>query len=323
VIIPTRSRAEILAKSLPPLLADPATSELLVIVDGHDAATDTLLSRVARDDQRVRPATTQGRGSGSFAGRQVGAELARSDVLLFLDDDVVAEPGLVTGHARFHTNGDHTLILGYMPVHDVRVQSRDDVPAAIYDEAYESSCKLFEQDPESILFGFWSGNFSIRRDVALRIGLFDPAFSPTYHADRDFGLRCRAAGLQAVFERSLRAQHHYRRNWAQFETDCRRQGVGQILVHSQHEPLLGPLVLDNFLPGGPRLRRMIREACRPRLRPFAYRGLAAAASLACAAGRPDLAVEIGKITRAIGFREGAIAQRRAQKKLQHSPGQAA
>ena len=93
VIVPTRGRADTLPRTLAPLLADEATAELVVVVDGWDPESTPVMNGLARSDSRVRSAVVAARGGGGAGGRQAGTELARGETLVFVDDDVVAEPG--------------------------------------------------------------------------------------------------------------------------------------------------------------------------------------------------------------------------------------
>jgi len=294
----------VLPETLAALLADQTTSELIVVLDGADPESTILLEGLAKSDRRVRPVAIAARGAGGAGARQAGAELARGEILVFIDDDVVVEPGCVGGHAAWHADGARRVVLGYMPVQRGPVRRPRDLAAVFYEDGYERMCDAFDESPANVLLNFWAGNFSIKRADALRVGLFEPAFAAAYHSDRDFGLRCRSAGLEPVFDRSLRARHHVRRSWAQFQADSRAQGIGRLLVHTRHEDVLGPMVLD--LSPGRYVRLMIHAGRRPRLRPLVQGALTCAAMLACAAHQSDLAVGAARLSRFIGFEQGAI-----------------
>src|ERR1700727_434901 len=103
VLIPTYNDASLLPETLAPLLRDPATGEVLVVVDGSCDGSYKLLTDIARRDDRVRPFWIENRGH--VGARQYGFEHARHDVLLMLDADVVASDGLVSGHAAWHERG--------------------------------------------------------------------------------------------------------------------------------------------------------------------------------------------------------------------------
>jgi glycosyltransferase involved in cell wall biosynthesis len=305
VIVPTRGRAGQLEQALAPLLAEPELYELLVVIDGDDPATAGLVRRLAAGDSRVRAVAVPPPGNGSDGGRQAGAEQARGEVLLFLDDDIVAEPGIVSGHAAWHGGPGRRVVLGYFPIRRRDSRRRGELASELYDEGYESTCDAYEADPARILVEFWAGNFSIRRDDALAVGLINPVFdSGVCHADRDFGLRLRRTGVEPVFDRTLRAAHHHRRSWSQFRYDCRRQGIGHVLMHRLHGDVLGPLAIGQPQPRW--VARLTREARRPRLRPLVQGALGVGAAAGCAAGRRGDAMLAARISRQIGFEQGVV-----------------
>jgi glycosyltransferase involved in cell wall biosynthesis len=115
VVVPTRNRVAGLADVLSPLLADDATDELIVVDDGSSDTTGHFLAQMAAADPRVRVVQLEGRGAA--AARQAGVEAATGTIVLFVDDDVVAAPGLVSGHRRQHAGArSDTVVVGYMPV---------------------------------------------------------------------------------------------------------------------------------------------------------------------------------------------------------------
>ena len=231
VVIPTRGgRAALLQRAVPKLLADPGTSELIIVLDLDDSDTEAVVRRYADSDRRVRwarsgsPAqTTLSREQGA---RDLGARLAESQVILALDDDVEPGFGLVSGHARHHVDMDARVVVGYMPV--VPPASRRGglrATAQLYADTYARECTQFQADPATVLLGLWGGNFSLPRRHWLRAAGDMPG-SAGYHVDREFGLRLRRLGLSGVFDRDLRADHWYRRSTPQLMNDARSSGQG-------------------------------------------------------------------------------------------------
>ncbi len=84
-----------------------------MVVDGCDDGSIELVEELRRDDERLVARCENG---GASAARQAGVEAASGEVVVLLDDDVVAEPGLVTGHARAHADRDGVVVVGYAPV---------------------------------------------------------------------------------------------------------------------------------------------------------------------------------------------------------------
>jgi hypothetical protein len=126
-----------------------------------------------------------------------------------------------------------------MPTAEGAGRGVDDVPIYIYAHDYDAQVQRYEADPAAVLGDLWGGNVSLRRPDALMVGLDGPR-SYAYHEDKDFGLRCTAAGLQGVFDRSLAADHHPLRPFASFLRLAHAQGMDLVRLHDAH-PELGRL----------------------------------------------------------------------------------
>lgn len=256
VVAATYNRRDRLRDWTASVLADRTVDELVVVVDGCADGSFELLEELARDEPRLVPLFVP--NAGQFSALQAGAERASGEVLLFLDDDVVPQPGLAGAHASHHADGALRLVLGYMPV---RLPKRTPAAAAtfVYARQYETECAVFESDPNEILPKFWAGNFSMRREHALAVGLFatddDASYHYHYHRDRDFGLRCQAAGVVAVFDRGLRAEHLHTRPASAIVTEAEDRARGAVRLHQRHEAELGSWSPEGY---GAQLRAPLR-----------------------------------------------------------------
>jgi glycosyltransferase involved in cell wall biosynthesis len=79
VLIPTYNDAPLLAETIAPLLRDPATGEVIVVVDGSRDGSYELLLEMSRRDGRVRPLWIENRGRAG--ARQCALERAQHDVV--------------------------------------------------------------------------------------------------------------------------------------------------------------------------------------------------------------------------------------------------
>lgn len=237
VIIPTRNRRDQILKTARAILDDPAVTQLVVADDGSDDGTTEALEQAFGSDGRLKCINAGGKGKPN-AGQMALTE-ATGDIILYMDDDVLAGPGLATGHLRHHEQRDGLIVIGYMPIVDI--PSGPGMAATkIYQKDYERICRSWEEDPSTILHNLWGGNISLSRADANRIGLKSTDYHPLgRHEDRDFGLRCLKAGLTGVFDRSLSSVHLYQRSLNSMIIESRWQAIGMVQAHTLHSDVIG------------------------------------------------------------------------------------
>jgi glycosyltransferase involved in cell wall biosynthesis len=264
VIIPTYGGRHRLECVLSPLLEDPATGEIIVVVDGSTDGSLELLQERATADSRLRPLFIERRGPS--AARQVGVEAATNEVVLMLDDDLVAEPGLVSGHARHHATAEGIVVIGYYSHPSESKRRPGSFPDEIYADAYRTSWESYAHDGEQALIHLWGGNVSLRRVDCLHVGVQSDAFycRGPGHEDQDFGIRCLEFGLRGITDRSLSARHLHYRSVGSFIRDAREDGAGAMLVHILHADVVGPADISRFSVGLPLVARLIVQLSRRR-----------------------------------------------------------
>jgi len=242
VVAPTYARCQGLPRFVEPLLREPGLDELIIAVDGSRDGSVEWLKERRRSDKRLVVLDLPNRGAG--ATRQAGIEAATADVVLLLDDDVIASPGLVRGHAHHHVDLGAKLVLGYMP-NDWRSLSHGRRGIAwVYREAYERHCRRYLSDPQFVLHGLWGGNLSMPRGHLLQVGIQKLAVKRGQD-DREFGLRCLKAGVAGVFDPALHGLHLFDRDLDAYRHDCRVQGASRMLIHDIHDDLVGPDLVDD------------------------------------------------------------------------------
>ncbi len=225
VVIPTTGR-DVLAESVGRTL-DQDPLEVVVVADRQpDRVREILTTNGLDGDPRLR--VVPGPARGAAPARQVGSDLATGDIVLFLDDDVVPDPGLVAGHRDAHAVGPGRVVVGYIPVAAESVRSS--VAAAIYSADYEAECAELDANPELILLALWSGSVSMRRSDCLRVPQAVPTFEGLLLEDTELGLRCAQAGLVGVFDRRLTAVHHHNQSIEVFLRNAARQTEGALVL---------------------------------------------------------------------------------------------
>jgi glycosyltransferase involved in cell wall biosynthesis len=276
VVIPTYNDVNILPETLAPLLADGATGEVVVVVDGSRDGTIELLRAMAERDPRLRPFWIENRGM--QGARQYGLERARYDIVLMLDADVVPTHDMVSGHAAWHSDDVDRLVVGYMPPR-IGPKRAGSFVIERYAALYEEACADFAANPGQILVHMWAGNVSAAKRSVEAAGGHLGGVTVPYMEDVDLALRLADVDITPVFDPCLIAEHRFEKTVAgAFKT---AQDYGEALIMMEHR-YPGRIVHPGWHSDG--LGNELRRFTRRR------RGLA----LVRAVGRPVLAA-VGRL----------------------------
>ncbi len=187
VQICTCNRAPMLAlclEALGRIAFDPSRFEVVVVDDGSTDGTRALLGAACLPcSLRVIHQAHAGLAS----ARNAAIRVSQGEVILFVDDDAIAEPALVAEHWRSHMRHESAVVMG-------RVQH---VPAPA-----TAPRRMLRVADLSTSF-FWTCNASVRRRDLVAAGLFDESFVEYGWEDLEMGDRLRQLGL--VRRRNSRA----------------------------------------------------------------------------------------------------------------------
>jgi glycosyltransferase involved in cell wall biosynthesis len=130
--------------------------------------------------------------AGLASARNAGIRAAAGEVVLFLDDDVIAAPSLLEGHWRaHHRRGGASVVIGV-----VRHIATPEIPPRIRPRLADFSTSFF-----------WTCNASVRRADLLAAGLFDEAFTEYGWEDLELGDRLRHVPLRRKRSRAALVYH--------------------------------------------------------------------------------------------------------------------
>jgi GT2 family glycosyltransferase len=134
--------------------------------------------------------------------------IAKSDLIIFLADDFVAEPELVASHLKFHAENPEPEAVG-IGAGFVPQDLTTDFTIWLERTGRFFGLPFYEgmtSIPEDF---FYVGNASVTRKLLNRAGAFDEIF--LFHAgdDFEFGRRLRAAGMKAQLVTAATASHRH------------------------------------------------------------------------------------------------------------------
>lgn len=193
VIICTYNRADLLAGSIRTLDKqegiNPGEYEIIVVDDG---STDDTHARVKNLNMDVEVRYFHKDWGGRSEARNLGIQNARGDVVLFVDDDILAPPCFLKSHLKEYESGMNIVVRG--PI--VNVAEYKIIPD-------------FKPKPHHFSGAFFcTCNASTWRDTLVRVGGFDTDFKEYGFEDNEIGWRLREAGCKVRFCMSAYIFHY-------------------------------------------------------------------------------------------------------------------
>jgi GT2 family glycosyltransferase len=259
VVIPTRGRWDVLARTLDALAAQTAVGFNTVVVLN---SLERPVPEAIRQRPRVRVFAKADEGPGP--ARNLAVRLSDTPLLLFLGDDTIPVSDLVERHLRRHAAEPDVAVavLGHIRWHpevaENRVNRWLDWSGTQFDyAALDAEHAAAEPDPISGVteidagFGrFYASNLSLKRELFAE---FDPDFAFGYE-DIDLGYRLSQRGMVLRYEPRALALHLHANDMAGLQDRFELVGAGERLMAAKH-PWFTPFFHERFtrLGAGPRV----------------------------------------------------------------------
>lgn len=202
IVIPTLGREAVLVDTLQKIITLPAGKEIILVDQtlAHEAATAEAL-HAWEQEGKIRWIHQQ--PPGVVAAMNRGLREAKNPLVLFLDDDIEPDAGLLEAHAAAHqAHPDAWAVVGRViqPEGDAlkkRTRRSSHGNRLTRDLDFD-----FSADQEAWVENVMAGNMSVRRERALAIGGFDENFIPpvAYRFETEFAKRVVAAGGRIRYE---------------------------------------------------------------------------------------------------------------------------
>jgi GT2 family glycosyltransferase len=125
--------------------------------------------------------------------------------------------------------------------------------------------KLSQPGYQLNLRDFYSGNFSIRREVLIAVGLFDEEFKLYGNEDLELALRLKKARVSIIFCMEALAHQYYEKDFSALARDSIEKGKTAVLFVRKHPEALSDLKIGTYNEASPRwafLRALLLKASR-------------------------------------------------------------
>ena len=217
IVMPTFNRADLLETAIRRYAdcMDGLDCELIVVDDGSTDDTADVLDRCARDDDRIR--FTSLSNGGPARARNVGAGMARKEVVLFVGDDILpCDERFVRTHARLHAvhadAGFAVLGKAVWPTDDGAVVNAVMRHVQGFGGEQFGYAHLRPYEPLDWRF-FYTCNVSVKRTIVADWSEsgFSADFPSAAFEDIEFAYRMsrRPEGLRIYYDPASRGEHHH------------------------------------------------------------------------------------------------------------------
>jgi len=221
VVIPTFNRSRVLSETIDRIERQTVPRDLyevIVIDNGSTDDTHNLLTEKARKYSNLKSLFQT--KSGAAPTRNAGLRQASGDIVLFIDNDILAELDLVERHLEYHGRHANASIIGSV--------------IAPWDDKTDPFLRYLHHrgiyTPYTITSGpidfsyYHTGNVSTLRSTLLDVGGFNEEFFIYGMEDIELGYRLQKAGSRMVHGERAHAVHQYFPTYREFIERCEQAG---------------------------------------------------------------------------------------------------
>lgn len=284
LVIPTHDRARYLARCLAAISLQEFPAERLEVLVVADACTDETSGLLQEEQARSRFTIRwwEAELRSAAAARNLGAEMARGNLLLFVDDDVELLSGSVAAHVRTHETVSDAVGIGpYVPF---PVGEADFLALHIRDWWVCLFAAMAEPEHRFDFRDLVSGNLSIGRQLFRQLGGFDATIASCGREDYEFGLRLLDAGFRFRAVPEALGYHHDTTDLDRFLRRKVHEGAADVQIGRKHPEIRAALPIARDPRGfrrfvrtiafrAPELGDRIAQRARRRLDSLERRGL--------------------------------------------------
>jgi GT2 family glycosyltransferase len=231
VVVPTFNRRELAVRVIGILSQQtllPARYEVIVVVDGSTDGTAEAL-RALRTPYFLRVIDQE--NSGPACARNTGYRAAQSNLILFLDDDMLPSPGLIAEHIDAHIRQERAVAFG-------AIFLSADSPPSLATKCFNREIGAFYLERKRNPQLEWQmadcvfSNASLPRALLDEVGGFDEAFRK--REDLELGVRLLHSGAQQRYIDDAIAYQYFEKTADDLIRDAEAFAVADVMFARKH-----------------------------------------------------------------------------------------
>lgn len=258
VIIPTYNRGAVVERCVEALLAQSCRADAYEIIISDDGSEDDTKKRADRlaavAPERIRYLWQP--NSGANAARNRAVRESRGGLLLFINDDTIADKRMVEEHLLTHRRfpAEEISVLG-------RVTISPEVPVSIFARLHlDANFGLWQGRTELDWRAFYTCNVSVKKSFLLKHGLFEESLR--YHEDIELAQRLSRHRLKVIYNPDALGLHLHLLSENEYLKVAERDGTA-LAAWSRKSPHLrkelASIGFYPFMPAAARLKYMAAD----------------------------------------------------------------
>jgi len=217
VIIPSYNPTLKLTETLDKLVLQSAFIDELIIIIDNNNYSDFAKSLVGKYTNTLKIKIFPQPNSGRAISRNRGVGYSTGDIIVFLDDDMLAENNLIEKHIQYHLKNPGIIVSGngYRNPEDAKYDFGK------FLITMEKGWRKHDTETREITlqkFDFTACNMSLPKSIFRQLGGFDTRFSDG--EDFDFAVRAIQQNIKIIYDRTLLAWHN---DWPEIDKYVKRQ----------------------------------------------------------------------------------------------------
>jgi len=176
--------------------------EVIVVLDGNLGGSQEVLEGWAEIEAFASFKWFKHASKGLAASRNRGAFVAQAPILLFLDEDVVPGPDLVSSHVRRHRSASRIAVLGC--VDPIRTEPSTYLRSRVWTDLEAANDRRASIGQPLGFRDFATVSISVRKDDFAGVGGYDHQYEGT-GGDEDLGYRLRKGDVRFICAPEIRS----------------------------------------------------------------------------------------------------------------------